>query len=503
MVFKAIRGFSGEQRTRVLACVTLLILGIPLFTPGHSPLVRGQPAAISDADELFRAGRWAEARSAYDAIAKVFDRNSHRFCEAKRGAVQSSLKLKDWNGALNRAAALIPKPELERKGTLPGWPGNLSDDKEPEAALTHQLEFARELLNLIVTASPGSDPNFASRLSTAQIDLEWALIRHLDPPSGDFRLEGDSGLPTVRWWWKDVPEAQEYFSLEEQHSRWRWRDGIPLGHDGQPIFLEPPRAYEAGLPRSKKLLFALEEIERLDKSSKRNTAAAALLARARLMRRLYGPQTDGAWSHALFYYKYDKRPSFSSFDSPAGVKEMWELADDEARTNVGESSRVILLPDSQSPLALLKRLERDYPQSDSVPTALHERGLYYQTRRQFAQALDAYRREIKQFPNHPLVEKTRTQIARIERADVLLGRTGIYASGPSPKLWFACRNASAIEFTAHRFDWEAWLKESGDRALFGMPTGPCLITLSMKRRRNRRNRSGGAARNSRNCSRSS
>ena len=61
----------------------------------------------------------------------------------------------------------------------------------------------------------------------------------------------------------------------------------------------------------------------------------------------------------------------------------------------GEQSRVIVLPQSHSPLALLKRLEHDYPQADSLPDALLECGQYYQSRRQFAQALDEYRREIK------------------------------------------------------------------------------------------------------------
>ena len=110
-------------------------------------------------------------------------------------------------------------------------------------------------------------------------------------------------------------------------------------------------------------------------------------------------------------------------------------------------------------MALLARLERDYPQSDSVPVALHERGLYYQSRRQFAQAIDAYRREIQQFPQHPLAARAKAQIARIEQADVLLGRTGLYSAGMRPKLWFACRNVDNVEFTARRFDLDGWMKD--------------------------------------------
>src|SRR5262249_19070542 len=158
--------------------------------------------------------------------------------------------------------------------------------------------------------------------------------------------------------------------------------------------------------------------ERLDKSAKRNAAAAALLVRARLMRRLYGPQTDVDWSSADFYYRYDKRPSFVHGTSARGVKETWELAENEARTDIREGSRVITLPEPHSPPALLARLERECPQSESVAAALHERAQYYQSRRQFAKALDEYRREIKLFPNDPLAEKAWAQIARIEHADV-------------------------------------------------------------------------------------
>ena len=66
---------------------------------------------------------------------------------------------------------------------------------------------------------------------------------------------------------------------------WSWR----LDRDGQPIFLDPPAEYTPDLPRAKKLLFVLEEIERLDTSPQRHAAAEALLARARLMRRLIRP----------------------------------------------------------------------------------------------------------------------------------------------------------------------------------------------------------------------
>ena len=48
------------------------------------------------------------------------------------------------------------------------------------------------------------------------------------------------------------------------------------------FFLESPQSYSSDLPRSKKLLFMLAEIEQLDDSKNHHAGAAALLAQAPL-----------------------------------------------------------------------------------------------------------------------------------------------------------------------------------------------------------------------------
>lgn len=379
---------------------------------------------------------------------------------ATREAVLESLKRRDWATALTQAATLIPQSANDADDSRPyGYERDLSKNNRWREDL-QQLEATRDLFERIRKEMPQATDALSARLSAAFIQLDWELARLLDPPRARSLFGWDTALAGIDWWWDGVPEAREYIASDERYSRWHWRVGMALQRDGQPIFLDPPADYTSDLPRAKKLLFVLDEIERLDTSPQRHAAAEALLARARLMRRLYGPQTDVDWTSAEFYYRFDKRPSFLPGNAAAGVKEMWELADDEARTNVHEESRVIELPKSHSPLALLARLERDYPQSASVPYAVHERGLYYQSRRQFAQAIEAYRRELQQFPQHPLAERAKAQIARIEQADVLLGRTGIYSAGISPKLWFACRNAEIVEFTARPFDLERWMDDS-------------------------------------------
>jgi uncharacterized protein YfaS (alpha-2-macroglobulin family) len=442
---------------RILVVLVVALGWFAQMAGGWPQSVKNDASTVNQADALFLQEKWSEARTAYDALVKGLDRQSPRYREVLRRAIQSSLKLSDWPGALKRAKNLIVPPPHDRYERF-DWRWN-AEEKEDWITELGRLDFAHEALTEIAAAVPASQSKIVEQLAVVRIDLDHQLARHLDPPREREMWGWDSALEDVSWWWHGVPEAQEYIQSNPRYSRWRHEIGIALAHDGKPMFLDPPPQYSADLPRSRKLLFVLAEIERLDTSVKRDDAAAALFARARLMRRLYGPQTDGNWRGAEFYYRFDKRPSFVS-RAVAAVKETWQLADDEARTEIAERSRVIQLPASQSPLGLLARLEREYPLSTSVPQAIHERALYYQSRRQFAKALDEYGREIRLFPKHELTRRAQEQIARIEHADVILGRTGIYASGVSPQLWFACRNAEEVDFKARHFDFAGWMKES-------------------------------------------
>jgi len=225
-----------------------------------------------------------------------------------------------------------------------------------------------------------------------------------------------------------------------------------LDFAGKPLYLETPASYRPKLSDSQKILFLLSEIERLDPSRNKQDASRALLHRADLARRLYGPIGDPDWNEAQFYYRFAERPSFQAERSNQEVKEFWKLDENEARTMVGQRLSVIQLTDSESPLALWQRLEEDYPDSAHVAEAVYQRGLYFQNRRQFSKAVGEYRRLLARFPKHKRVKIAKKQIEQIEQADVLLGKTGVYSPGSNPKLWFACRNANKVEFTVRRLD---------------------------------------------------
>jgi alpha-2-macroglobulin len=183
-----------------------------------------------------------------------------------------------------------------------------------------------------------------------------------------------------------------------------------------------------------------------------------LLHRADIARRLYGPNMDEDWQSGDFEYRMRDRPWFRKARAQRNLKESWQLADDEARTLFAGRLRVVALPLSESPLAIWGRIQQECPNSQGVPEAIYQRGLYFQNRRQFSQASGEYRRLIARFPKHPRAAIAEKQIALIEHADVLLGNTGVYVSGSKPKLWFGCRNTDKVEFVARRFDFKGYLE---------------------------------------------
>jgi alpha-2-macroglobulin len=141
------------------------------------------------------------------------------------------------------------------------------------------------------------------------------------------------------------------------------------------------------------------------------------------------------------------------------LKQLWQLGDDEARTPVDGRLDVITLPASESPLALWSRVEKECPKSPAVGEAIYQRGLYFQNRRQFSQAIAEYRRLIARYPTAPRASSAAKQVAVIEHADILLGMTGVYPQGSKPKIWFATRNSQQANFTIRRFDLKGYLAQ--------------------------------------------
>src|SRR5262249_26969580 len=166
------------------------------------------------------------------------------------------------------------------------------------------------------------------------------------------------------WWWGADAEREQ-----PTNKKIPWlpspRRGLPLKPDGKPHFVSVPERYSANLKPGEKVLYLLGEIERLDVGPRHDEAARALLVRAQICRALYGPRTDPLWEKAWREHFWSSFPRRSRLAAKELLKDYADLKDDQVRTLVDGEARLIVLPDSDNPLALLAQLERCYPQSRS------------------------------------------------------------------------------------------------------------------------------------------
>jgi hypothetical protein len=302
------------------------------------------------------------------------------------------------------------------------WDNGHREDWRIEIATAERV---RRLLEQIVAALPqAADKRLAGSLAQSRVENDRRLVTLLDPDSIRMRehFGWDTGYAEIDWWWRNEPVDGDW---EHQDNR---KTDVPVTAEGKLAILPVPARYETGLGRSSKILFLLAEIERLDPTPNRAGVAQALLHRADIARRLYGPGTDWRWRMDDTQYMMREHPSFRPKSSRAGLKEFWQLSDDEARTWVDGRTQVITLPKSQSPLALWSRIETDCPKSRAVAEAIYERGFYLQNRRQFSRAVAEYRRLIARFPDSKQASLAEKHIANIDHSDVLLGKTGVYAA---------------------------------------------------------------------------
>jgi uncharacterized protein YfaS (alpha-2-macroglobulin family) len=426
---------------------------------GMASPARGAPpteGALARADRLFHSEKWADARAAYDTVLQATKgAHSSEVRRAVRGAVACSLKLGDLDAAWDRIRTFQQREHVqpdddERRR----WLGGRREGSERAAPRTvEHFELVRDLLREFAERAT---PRFAKQLADERIRVDFTLVACLLGSGFDTH---HSWHDSHDWWWQ-APASPE--PGEDKWNRW-WTDterGIPFDSDGRPQFVARPAQYNAELVPGAKVLFLLHEIEQLDQTEARDQAAKALLHRALIARQFYGPQSDPGWRNAEFYYYFDKRPSFQASYRGGPLKPLWELADDEARAVVEGRLQVVRLPEAESPLTLLRLLERKYPHSSAVPEALYVRGLYYQSRQQFTRALAEYRVLIKAYPEHKRSADAKRQIERIEQGDVLLGATHFFAAGSPPVLWFAHRQTERVDFTARRLDLPSYLQDA-------------------------------------------
>jgi hypothetical protein len=179
-----------------------------------------------------------------------------------------------------------------------------------------------------------------------------------------------------------------------------------------------------------------------------------------IARTLYGPDSTSGYSSAQVRYDRFGQPLPAQADPDEPKKKIWELADDEAITLVGGKLRVVTLPPPESPIALLRELERKYPSSELCPEAQYTSALYVQTRQQFPKAVKQYEAFLEAYPKHKRAHDAREQLQRIAQSDVILGQSGVYLPDARPKLSFSYRNADTVELKALNLDLVKYVQDS-------------------------------------------
>lgn len=449
-------------------------------------------AKLKEADALFKAQNWAEARVAYDAARDAeTDWRAAPVKLAVEGAVASSLKLKQWDDALQRAGQYVEKTRgtLEeavgerflaglywlvphygtksganfRRGEYGQGVQVSSWKKDRKSAIQH-YERARELL--IELQNPkGYDwrasMDYKNKLVAEQIGVNFDLAGVLAQHNG-----GNYG----RWgwwgWWWNAPDEEDSEAVEEadyEESRWGygWNQdqtpplGLPIGPNGKPQFGEVAKNYEAAIGDGAKIRFLLEEIQKIDASPTKDDAARALLRWAMICKSLYGPEAAAQWKSAVssdFRGQALPKPDVPEIDP-------WELKENQTLAVVAGQLRLIELPDDQNPFAILAQIAVKYPQSRWVAEAKYTRALLFQTRQQFPTAIAQYRALIVELPEHPRAKDAKSQIAGIEKPGVALESGEIFLPGKAPVLGFSHRNTDNISFKATRVDLARFVEE--------------------------------------------
>jgi uncharacterized protein YfaS (alpha-2-macroglobulin family) len=478
--------------------ILLLVQGSQAATPTTSTDTNTPIAiALQKAGKIFEEQHWAEARMAYDT-ARGLETNwsAAPVRLAVEGAVASSVKLEQWDDALTRAQEFVAKTKgtfeeavgerflaglyltVPHHGTKRGstflrgqWTQGVqvySYRKDAKESVKH-YERARELL----IALPAKTDELKRAFTAERIGLDFDLAAALSG-QGQYGWQYGRWGSGWWWWWDDVLEAEEDSEAVEEadyeEPRWMWRGwggddqqpptGIPLGPDGKPQFIQTPKDYAAQLGNGPKIRFLLDEVQRLDVSTNKENAARALFRWAMIARTLYGPDSTSGYSSAQVRYDRFGQPLPTQPDPDEPKKKIWELAEDEALTLVGGKLRVVTLPPSESPVELLRELERKYPKSVVPGEAHYTRALYFQTRQQFPEAVKEYQAFLETYPQHKRAGDAREHLRRIAQPDILLGQCGVYLPDSKPKLSFTHRNTDTVEFKAVKFDLVKYVQDS-------------------------------------------
>lgn len=310
-------------------------------------------------------------------------------------------------------------------------------------------------------------PKARAKLERERIEAQFDLVTALTKFS-----PFDAGWGYWYYGWDDIDDdkVDEHGADEQPSSRYRGYDmlyraqprGVPVDPHGEVVFTERPKRYVENLDTTAKIKFLLHEIRGLDPSQDKQFAARALYQQALLFEARHGASRLvrlGQW------WWMGKRPYQATVDETP----LYELDDDQVLGLIATHIGRYRVPKDESTIALLDEVIDRYPNAPVAHDAAIKRGVFFQSRQQYARALAAYHGYLEKHPKGRLVSEARRWVEVIERPEAIVRQTGVMAAGTNARMGVEHRNVETLYAVAQRTDpraaverfKKAWMDQKG------------------------------------------
>ncbi|MBI3894054.1 MAG: hypothetical protein HY303_21250, partial [Candidatus Wallbacteria bacterium] len=481
-------------RTFLAFAVVLAFLGS--WCGNRVSLAEGQaPPELATADKLWGEQNFKEAQEAYSKFLESIHPPEQLWHASSRLAL-SHLRMQEYDEAVKAAEQTVKRfagalrevracrflgtlyLTMPHYGTEKGgkyyrgrWDQGRQKDstKADRKKAVEYLERARDLC-IGLEADPQKlaalDSADRAGLGAERISVEFDLVSALTRfGTSDQEYWGPSGEEehnpednTVGEEAEDMPSSRGglYGGRRGWGGGGQRPRGIPVDEAGKPIFDPVPKAWANTLPDGQKVKFLLHEIEKIDAGENQDDAALALYRRAMLARARYGAHRLQGW---LNWWDGGGQPYKDAIEKA----KLEELADSEALTLIGTRIGRVTLPEDEDILALLRSVVSKFPKAKIAPEAQYAIGLYYQSRKQFKEAVREYERVSELFKESARAGSAKNQIARIHAAEIVLEQTGVQLAGDPAHVKLTYRNASKVRFAAWKLDLERYVQDFMDK----------------------------------------
>lgn len=222
------------------------------------------------------------------------------------------------------------------------------------------------------------------------------------------------------------------------------REPVPVDASGQPIFFVVPKSWETARNDGERLLWLLSRAQSLDPSY---AAEAEFIRNKYLLRDYLGVESIAAANGFDPYNKvFRQNPRAQEL-----LEDVHTLSDDETIARLITGVQRFKLPPEQNYLKRFQQMVFEPSFSSHAQEALEQLAEIHENRRQCQRAAKYWDDNMRRFPPNALDWEQQRQ-SQITGNWGKLEETQPFQAGDEIKLGFWFRNATKVDFTAHRID---------------------------------------------------